>query len=264
MNIVVCLKQVPDTQDIKWTDKGTMIREGVEAITNPCDEYALDYALKIKKKIPSTKITVLSMGPLQATEMLKIALAKGADEAILACDKKFAGSDTFATSYTLFCTIKKYVSDFDLIICGQYAIDGDTAQTGVSLAGHLGTNQITYVNNVLDFDENNITVQKETEEGFIDIKAKYPLLITVLKTDEEPINYTIKGYLNSCNKEVKVVNKDDIEIDEQFTGFKGSPTYVAKSFPPEFDRKSEIISGNVDEQCEKLITIIQEKKVEGK
>ena len=113
MNIIVCLKQVPDTQDIKWTEKGTMIRDGVESIINPYDEYALEYALKIKDKFPDTKITAISMGPTQAQNILKIAIARGADNAILACDKKFAGADTFATSMTLAHTIKKFVPDFE-------------------------------------------------------------------------------------------------------------------------------------------------------
>ncbi|MCQ2957712.1 MAG: electron transfer flavoprotein subunit beta/FixA family protein [Candidatus Gastranaerophilales bacterium] len=264
MNIVVCLKQVPDTQDIKWTDKGTMIREGVESIINPFDEFALEYALKIKDRLPDTKITAISMGPMQATNLLKVAVAKGADEAILACDKKFAGADTYATSQTLAHTIKKFIPDFDLIICGQFAIDGDTAQTAPSLAGHLNVNQITFVNKIIDFDETSITLQKDTDEGFIDLKANYPLVISVLKTNEEPRPYLIKGYINSYDKEIKVVNKDDIEIDDNLVGFKGSPTYVSKSFPPHFERKSEILEGDTDEILNKLLNIIEEKKTEGK
>ena len=210
MKIIVCLKQVPDTQDIKWTDKGTMIREGVESIINPYDEFALEYALRIKDKFPDTKITAVSMGPVQAKNLLKLAVAKGADEGILVCDKKFAGSDTFATSMTLSYAIKKFIVDYDLIICGQFAIDGDTAQTPSSLAGHLDINQVTFVNKVLDFDENSITLQRETEEGFANVKTQYPVLISVLKTDEEPRPYSIKGYINSYNAKIYVINKDNI------------------------------------------------------
>jgi len=264
MNIVVCIKQVPDTQDIKWTDKGTMIREGVESIMNPYDEYALEYALKIKDKYPDTKITAISMGPMQAKDLLKIAIAKGADEAILACDKKFAGADTFATSMTLAHVIKKYVPDFDLIICGQFAIDGDTAQTAPSLAGHLNVNQITFVKDILDFDKEKIKVIKDTEDGLIEFQAKYPLVISVLKRDEDVRNFTIRSYIGSCNKDIKVVNKDDIEINENFIGFKGSPTYVANSFPPSISRNSEFLVGNDDEICHQLFDIIEKKKVEGK
>lgn len=264
MKIVVCQKQVPDTQDIQWTEKGTMIREGVESIVNPYDEFALEYALKIKDKYPKTHITVISMGPMQAQSLLKIAIAKGADEAILACDKKFAGADTFATSMTLAHTIKKFVPDFDLIICGQFAIDGDTAQTAPSLAEHLGMEQITFVNGILDFDEKTITLKKETEEAFIDLKAEYPLVISVMKNENELRNYTIRGYIKSCDAKINIVNKDDIGIDENFVGFKGSPTYVSRSFPPHFDRQGEVIDGDNDEIAAELIKIIQQKKSEGK
>lgn len=265
MNIVVCLKQVPDTQDIKWTEKGTMIREGVESIINPYDEYALEYALKIKDKYENTKITAISMGPIQAKELLKIAIAKGADEAILACDKSFAGADTFATSMTLFHTIKKFVPDFNLIICGQFAIDGDTAQTAPSLAQHLDLEQVTFVSEILDFNEEKLIIKKEIEEGFIDIEAKLPLVISVLKKDnEEPRKYTIKGYLKACEKEIKVVNKEDINISDDFIGFKGSPTYVSKSFPPKFERKGEKIEYNsTKELSKKLLEIINNKQKEG-
>lgn len=264
MNIVVCVKQVPDTQDIKWTDKGTMIREGVESIINPYDEYALEYALKIKDKYPETKITVISMGPLQAKELLKIAIAKGADNGILACDKKFAGADTYATSATLAYTIKKFIPDFDLILCGQFAIDGDTAQTAPSLAGQLNINQVTFVNDVLDFNNKELILQKETEEGFIDLKVKLPCVVSVLKKDFEPRNYTIDGFINACNSNIKVVNKEDIGIDENLIGFKGSPTFVSKSFPPKFERQAETISGSNEEIVNSLLQIVSTKQKEGK
>ena len=259
MNIVVCIKQVPDTQDIKWTEKGTMIREGVESIINPYDEFALEYALKIKDKFPQTKITVVSMGPMQAKELLKVAIAKGADDAILACDKKFAGADTFATSATLSHTIKKYVPDFDLIICGQFAIDGDTAQTAPSLAGQLNIPQVTFVTDIVDFNENKIKLKRETDEAFIEVCAKYPLVISVMKRSDEPRNFTIKGYIKAVDTPITVAGKDDIEIDESLIGFKGSPTYVSRSFPPHFERKGEILS-----EADDLLKIISAKLKEGK
>ena len=259
MKIAVCIKQVPDTQDIKWTDKGTMIREGVESIINPYDEFALEYALRIKDKLPDTHITVLSMGPMQAKELLKTALAKGADRAVLVCDKKFAGADTFATSATLAHAIKKYIPDFDLIICGQFAIDGDTAQTAPSLAGQLNVPQVTFVTDILDFNEAKITLKRETDEGFIDAEAPYPLVISVMKRADEPRNYTIKGYINACDTDITVAGMNDIEIDESLVGFKGSPTYVAKSFPPHFERKGEIL-----EDENKLLDLISSKMSEGK
>lgn len=258
MKILVCLKQVPDTQDIKWTEKGTMIREGVESIINPYDEYALEYALEIKEKFPETKVTALSMGPLQAKSLLKVAIAKGADDAILACDKKFAGADTFATSMTLAQTIKTFAPDFDLILCGQFAIDGDTAQTAPSLAQHLDIPSVTFVKEIINTEKTKLIVQRETDEGFIDAEISLPAVVSVLRKEQDTQNYTIKGYLKACETEIKIVNKDDIKIDENFIGFKGSPTYVAKSFPPNFERKSEKIEAST------ILSIIKEKTMEGK
>ncbi|MDD3688373.1 MAG: electron transfer flavoprotein subunit beta/FixA family protein, partial [Bacteroidales bacterium] len=232
MNIVVCLKQVPDTQDIKWTDKGTMIREGVESVTNPCDEYALEFALKIKDTIPDAKITVVSMGPPQAEQMLRTAVAKGADYAVIATDKKFSGSDTQATSITLAHTIKNTVKDYDLIICGQFASDGDTAQTGPALANHLGLEQITYVTEIADINQDTITVKKEIPEGTYTIKSKLPVVICVSQNDCTPRHFTIKGYINSYSAEVKTANKEIISISDEAIGFKGSPTYVSRTFTP--------------------------------
>ncbi len=137
MKIVVCVKQVPDTSDIKWTENNTMIREGVESIMNPFDEYAVETAIRIKEANPDSTITAITMGLPQAKDVLKRSIAMGADEAILLTDKKFAGADTWATSYTLAKAIKEKIGDYDLIICGQYAIDGDTAQTGPELLNIL-------------------------------------------------------------------------------------------------------------------------------
>ena len=145
MKIVVCIKQVPDSADIKWTENNTLRREGMEAVINPFDEFALETALRIKDAIPDTEITAVSMGPNQAEDMLKRAIAHGVDNAVLLSDRKFAGSDTFATARTLALGIKKAVPDFDFIICGQFATDGDTGQTGPALATFLDVPQITYV-----------------------------------------------------------------------------------------------------------------------
>ncbi|MDD3593250.1 MAG: electron transfer flavoprotein subunit beta/FixA family protein [Candidatus Gastranaerophilales bacterium] len=256
MNIVVCLKQVPDTQDIKWTDKGTMIREGVESVTNPCDEYALEFALKIKDTIPSAKITVVSMGPPQAEKMLRTAVAKGADCAVLATDKKFSGADTQATSLTLAHTIKNMVKDYDLIICGQFASDGDTAQTGPALAHHLGLEQITYVSEFIEITQDKITVQKEIPEGTYTIQSPLPLLICVAQSECTPRHFTIKGYINSYSADVKSADKETINISEEVIGFKGSPTCVAKTFTPDYNRKREVLSAD---SMEELCNLILEK-----
>ena len=152
MKIALCVKQVPDTSDIKWTENNTMQREGVESILNPYDVYATELALKLKKEYNAT-VTVFTMGPNQAEKVLRSIIALGADDGVLICDKKFAGADTYATGKTISSAIKKVMPDFDLILCGQFAIDGDTAQTAPSLAGHLNINQITFVNKFIDFNK---------------------------------------------------------------------------------------------------------------
>ena len=164
MKLIVCVKQVPDTTDIKWTENNTIQREGVESITNPFDVYAIEEALKIKKTCKDVEITVITMGPLQAEDMLKKAIAVGCDNGVLISDRKFAGADTYATGKTIASAIKNKISDFDLIICGQFAIDGDTAQTGPSIANQLDIPQATFVKNVVECDENCITVTREIEE----------------------------------------------------------------------------------------------------
>lgn len=241
MKIVVCLKQVPDTKDIKWTDKGTMIREGVESILNPYDEIALEYALKIKDKFPQAKIIVLSMGPAQAKELLRVAVARGADEAFLISDKKFSGADTLATSYTIAAAIKSVIPDFDLIITGQFAIDGDTGQTPSNIAVELGIENITFVKNILDFDEEKITLLRETEDGFERLKSSYPVMASVLKNDIELRHYSIKNYIKSFDSDIKVLDKSELNVEDEKIGFKGSPTYVSATFTPKFERNGKEI-----------------------
>ena len=151
MKIALCIKQVPDTSDIKWTEHNTIQREGVESIINPYDVYALEAALQIKNTCKDVEITALTMGPLQAEDMLKKAIAVGVDNGALITDKKFAGADTYATGKTLANAIKTAVPDFNIIICGQFAIDGDTAQTGPSIANHLNLPQITFVKEAVSY-----------------------------------------------------------------------------------------------------------------
>jgi electron transfer flavoprotein beta subunit len=256
------MKQVPDTQDIKWTEKGTMIREGVESIINPYDEYALESALKIKDMHPDTKITVVTMGPPQATDILRIAIARGADAGLLVSDRKFAGSDTVATSITLSTAIKKMIPDFDLIVCGQFAIDGDTAQTGPSIAEHLKLPQVTYVFDVESAKQNFIIVHKETEEGFLKMQIDLPGLICVMKTEVEPRSFTIRGYIKALNTEIPSVNMEDLGLTVEQIGFKGSPTYVSKSFRPENRGRGELIEGDsIEEKVKYLVEKLKEKQI---
>lgn len=230
MKILVCIKQVPDTTDIRWTENNTIQRDGLESVINPFDIYAIEEALKIKKTRKNVTITVLSMGPNQATEALKKAIALGCDDGVLLCDKKFAGADTYATSKTISSAIRHHFSDFNLIICGQFATDGDTAQTGPSIAAKLDIPQITYVKEIVDSNEFYVTARRELEEGMETIQAKLPALVCILKGDYEPSRPTINGIKRAQNSKIRILTLSDILLDPDEVGLKGSPTYVSKAF----------------------------------
>ncbi len=236
MKILVCIKQVPDTTDIKWTENNTIQREGVESIINPYDVYAIEEALKLKSALSDVEITVLTMGPQQADEMLRKAIAVGCDRGVLISDKKFAGADTYATSTTLSAAIKSKLPDFDLIICGQFAIDGDTAQTGPSIAEKLNIPQVTFVKELEKCDGKSIYAKRELEEGIETVKVEFPALICVLKGYEDPTRATINGVKKAQNSEILIYSMEDIGLNPEQVGIKGSPTYVSRAFRPEHNR----------------------------
>ncbi len=250
MKILVCIKQVPDTTDIKWTENNTIQREGVESIINPYDVYALETALKLKK-ILNAEITVLSMGPNQAEDILRKALAIGCDNAVLLSDKKFAGADTYATGKTIAEAIKAKIPDFDLIICGQFAIDGDTAQTGPTIANNLDIPQVTYVKDVLECSMQHLTVKREIEEGTEIVKVLLPALICILKGYEEPTRPTINGIIKAQDSKITVYSHEDIGLAPEETGLRGSPTYVSKAFRPETKGQCVFVKSS-DEIIKKL------------
>lgn len=228
MNILVCIKQVPDTTEVKLDPKtGTLIRDGVPSIINPDDKAGLEEALNLKDKLDA-KVTVLTMGPPQAKNALREALAMGADKAILLTDRAFAGADTLATSSTIAGAIKKL--DYDLIIAGRQAIDGDTAQVGPQIANHLDIPSITYVEK-LEVKDDSVIVNRAFEDGYQVIKAKMPLLITTLKEMNIP-RYMRVSEIYDCFKEDKIEtwNLKDIDVCLDDIGLKGSPTKVKKSF----------------------------------
>ena len=249
MKILVCIKQVPDTDDIKWTENNTMQREGVESIINPCDLYAIDEALKIKNTLKNVELTALTMGPLQAKDMLKKVIALGFDRGVLLSDKKFAGADTYATGKTISSAIKSKFSDCDLIVCGQYAIDGDTAQTGPSIATQLNIPQITFVKSIERFDENYFYAIRQLEDGLETVKCDYPALVCILKGENDTTRATINGVKRANTIDIDVLSMSDIELDE--AGIKASPTFVSKAFRPEHNR-GECQSLNVNELSEKI------------
>ncbi len=235
MNILVCVKQVPDTTEIKIDPvTNTLIRAGVPSIVNPFDAYALEIAARIKDKNPGTKITLLSMGPEQAKAALKECLSVGGDKAYLVSDRAFGGADTLATSYTLMTAIQKLEETegkFDMIFCGKQAIDGDTAQVGPEIAEHLDYPQVTYaVEASLEGDE--VYVKRETGEGFEVLAVKTPCVVTVTKPSFSPRFPTIKSKMAANRAVIPTLTAQDIPVDPACIGLKGSPTKVKKSFTP--------------------------------
>ena len=230
MKIALCVKQVPDTNDIKWTENNTLQREGVESILNPFDAYAAEFALDIKDKLKNTEITVFTMGPNQAQDMLRKLLALGCDNAVLISDRKFAGADTYATGKTIAQAIKTLLPDFDLIICGQFAVDGDTAQTGPCIASFLDIAQVTYVKELVNIDNKSIEVTRELDDGTERVKATYPVLLCKLQDDFEPSRPLINGIKEALKKEIRICDLNCLGLEPENVGLKGSPTYVSKAF----------------------------------
>jgi len=262
MKIVVCVKQVPDTADIRWTENNTMVREGVESIMNPFDEYAVETAVRIKEANPDATITVLTMGPPQAKDVLKRSIAMGADEAILVSDKKFAGADTWATSFTLASAIREKIGSYDLIICGQFAIDGDTAQTGPGIAAQLGIPQITYAKEVTFSGGSTVIAKREIEDGIQRVEMTLPGLVCMLKCDYEPRMPSIKGTMKANRTPIAEYSMEDIGLQPEQVGIKGSPTFVSKAFRPEQKEAGEIINAaDAKEAAKALLEKLKGDKV---
>ncbi|MDY3979460.1 MAG: electron transfer flavoprotein subunit beta/FixA family protein [Tidjanibacter sp.] len=256
MNIVVCIKQVPDTTEIKINPAtGTLIREGVPSIINPDDKGGLEFALRLKESEGAT-VTVVSMGPPQADMALREALAMGADRAILLSDMRFAGADTLATSNALAGALRTL--DWDLIIAGRQAIDGDTAQVGPEMAEHLGIPQITYVAD-LQFDGKEFTVKKEDENGFQILKVVPPCLVTVLASAVKPRYMTVGGIVDAYTREVEVWNADRIDVGAEKLGLKGSPTKVHSSFAKGAKGAGEVHECTPEEAVDLIVARLKEK-----
>ena len=259
MNIIVCVKQVPDTTEIKIDPvKGTLIRDGVPSIMNPDDKGGLELALRLKDA-HGAHVTVISMGPPQADVMLREALAMGADRAILLSDRKFAGADTLATSYALSGLCRTL--DYDLIIAGRQAIDGDTAQVGPELAEHLGLPQITYVADAKLLDNGNLLVHKENEDSVQVLEAEGKCLLTVLASAFDARYMSVSGIMEAYNKEVEVWGADKIDVEEGKLGLSGSPTKVFKSFPKPMKEPGEVHEVTPEEAVELIVNKLKEKHI---
>lgn len=257
MNIAVCVKQVPDTADIRWTENNTLQRDGLESIINPFDVYALETALRLKDKNSSVKITTLTMGVPQSEEIIRKSIALGVDEGFVVTDKKFAGADTVATARTLACAIKQKIDNVDLVICGQFATDGDTAQTGPAISVNLGFSLVTYVKEIIKIENGVATVKKEVEDGVEILEVKLPAVLCMLKCDYEPRRPLINGFKLAQNKEIPHYSIDDIGLNPENVGIKGSPTCVSKAFRPEQKHNGEIfVPKTVNEAVEKLVEVI--------
>lgn len=257
MNIVVCIKQVPNSGDVKINpETKTLIREGVESIINPFDTYAIEEGVRIKEKLGGT-VTVISMGPPQAESALREAVSLGADNAILVSDRAFAGSDTLATSYALAMAIKK-LDAVDIIICGKQAIDGDTAQVGPGIAVHLNIPQITYVRKIESIDENKIRAERMTEEGYDIIEAQLPVMLTVVKEINEPRIASLKGKMSARKAEIPTWTAEFIGADTDQLGLDGSPTMVAEVFAPPSREGGKKLEGEPADMAAELIAELKE------
>ncbi len=257
-NIIVCAKQVPDTNEIKINPAtGTLIRDGVVSILNHDDNNALEEALKIKDKYDDVHITVISMGPPQAQDLLFECIAKGADEGILISDRAVGGSDTWATSNTLEAGVRKWVKEngpYDMIFAGRQAIDGDTAQVGPQLAEKLDLPQVTYVEQFeISDDLKTVTVHRQLEDGYEEIEVKNPCMLTTIKELNTPRYMSMAGIFGA--KDIKVWNAKDIEVDLTKVGLEASPTNVFRSFTPAPKGKGQMLDGDTANDVAKSLLI---------
>lgn len=260
MKIIVCIKQVPDTNEVKLDPKtGRLIRDGVPSIINHDDKNALEEAIALKDGRDDVTVTVVSMGPPQADVALREALAMGADEAILLSDRAFGGSDTWATSYIIAEAIK-IIGDYDIIFCGRQAIDGDTAQVGPQIAEKLGIPQITYVQD-FKIEGDKVICQRALEDGYQVIETAMPCLLTAIKDLNEPRYPSVGGIFDAYEKEIKVWGINEVPIDTTKAGLKGSPTNVFRTFTPEPKGAGMMLEGADKDTVKDLIARLQAKHI---
>ncbi|MEF3280465.1 MAG: electron transfer flavoprotein subunit beta/FixA family protein [Elusimicrobiota bacterium] len=259
MNIYVCIKQVPDSTEVKINpETGTLIRAGVPSILNPYDHFAVMTAVNIKKSNPRAVVNVISMGPPQAKEVIQLALALGADKGYLLSDMAFAGSDTWATAYALSSAIRK-IGKFDLIICGMQAIDGDTAQVGPQIAAQLNIEQITFCDSI-NIEGNKIIAKKHIDDGYDIVEANLPVLVTmVMPKDFELAFPSFVHIKNALSKEINVYSADNIGVNKELVGLKGSPTQVNRIYPPKREVKTTFINTTSVEAVDRIVEILKQE-----
>jgi electron transfer flavoprotein beta subunit len=252
MKIIVCIKQVPEGLDVK-VDPETkrIVREGVKSIINPYDLYAIEEGIRLKERFGG-EVWIISMGPPQAESAIREAIAMGADYGILLSDKKFAGSDTLATSYTLSLGIKK-IGDFDIIICGRETLDGSTGQVGPGIAVWLDIPYVCYVSKIIDIKDNKIICKRLMEDHYETIKTDLPLLITVVKEINEPRIPSLKNMLKAKKIEIPVWKADDLNGNEEFFGQDGSPTRVIDVWTQIIKKEGRKIEGEPEKLVDEII-----------
>lgn len=249
MKILVCVKQVPDTSEIKVDPvTNTLIRKGVPSIVNPMDLNAVETAVQLKEQNPDTTITLLSMGPPPAEEALRECLSMGCDDAFLLTDRAFGGADTYATSYSLYVAVKHIEEmkgeKFDLIICGIMAVDGDTGQVGPELAEHFGLPQITYCIGA-ELKGDKLVTKRAHEMGYELLETQLPCLIAVTKDINKPRRGTVRGKIAAKRAKIDWISADALgeALDRTKIGLKGSPTNVRSAHPPKMRTRGEDVSG---------------------
>lgn len=252
MKIIVCIKQVPDAKDVRLDpETNTLAREGVESIMNPYDQHALEEAVKLKEQ-HGGEVIALTMGPPQAEEMLRLAISCGADKVVLVSDRAFAGADTWATAYTLENALKK-IGEYDLILCGKQAIDGDTAQVGPGLATRLGIPFVTCVQKIREAGDKELVMERMMDDGYDVVAVDFPVLVTVVKDINEPRVPSLKGKMKAKKAEIITLSAEDIGADPACIGLPGSPTKVVDVFPPPARSERSVLEGTIDEQIEQLV-----------
>ncbi len=262
MHIVVCIKQVPDTNNVRIDpDTNTLIRQGVECIVNPFDLFAVEAALRIKDE-NDARVTVLTMGPLQADDALREMISRGVDDAVLLSDRAFAGADTWATSTTLAAAVRK-LGDVDLIFCGKQAVDGDTAQVGPELATLLDIPYATFVKKIEKYDDKSLKITRQTDEGMEVWKIPTPALVTVLKDVGDPRVPSLRHKMRAKKIEIPVWGASELGLDPSAVGLCGSYTQVVRVFSPPRRSNRILIEGSVEEQAEQLYHYLKEAKVPG-
>jgi electron transfer flavoprotein beta subunit len=251
VNIVVCIKQVPDTADVRINpETNTLIRDGVASIINPYDVHAIEAALQIREKTGG-RVTVITMGPPQAEAALRDAIAMGADDAVLLTDRAFAGSDTWATSYTLAKAVEKLGAD--MVVCGKQAIDGDTAQVGPEMAEFLNIPHISYVRKIEEIQSSSVRVQRLMDDGSDVVESSLPVLFTVVREINQPRLPSLKGKMAAKKAEIRKWASTDIAADADKIGLKGSPTQVKNIFAPEAKKDRKMLEGSPEQQVDDLL-----------